>query len=247
MTGILPIKKYGQHSALNMFDEYSMIAPMQLASYTGFTEKEVQDLCTKYGRNYSQIKDWYDGYVVYDVIPPQALPDTSESSEPNDFSKAHCYALYSPLSVVKAVSTGLIMNYWNNTESYEALAEYIRKDYFDLKGTVALLMDGGRVKPDLSTYQNDMTTFHSKDDILALLIHLGYLGYDSSTKEVFIPNKEILDVFRASTKSDEWTDTFRSFRISQEVLKATWDTDEEKVAELLERFHDQAANNTYNN
>ena len=31
MTGILPIKKYGSHSALNMFDEFSMVNPRQLA------------------------------------------------------------------------------------------------------------------------------------------------------------------------------------------------------------------------
>lgn len=46
MTGILPIKKYGKHSALNMFGEYSIISPMQLAPYTGFTEMEVRKLCT---------------------------------------------------------------------------------------------------------------------------------------------------------------------------------------------------------
>ncbi len=44
MTGILPIKKYGQHSALNMFDEYSMMNPMQLAPYTGFLTEEVLEL-----------------------------------------------------------------------------------------------------------------------------------------------------------------------------------------------------------
>lgn len=44
-----------------------------------------------------------------------------------------------------------------------------------------------------------MTTFAGKDDILTLLIHLGYLGYDNENKEVFIPNKEILDVFKTST------------------------------------------------
>lgn len=142
--------------------------------------------------------------------------------------------------------TGVISNYWNNTESYEALAEYIRRDYDGLKNTVALLMDGGRVKVDLSSYQNDMTTFHSKDDVLALLIHLGYLGYDEGNGEVFIPNKEILDVFRTSTKSEEWADTFKSFEISQELLKATWAMDEDQVAELLEEAHDQASNQTYN-
>ena len=32
-----------------MFDEYSVIAPVQLAQYEGFTEDEVRELCAKYG------------------------------------------------------------------------------------------------------------------------------------------------------------------------------------------------------
>ena len=32
MTGILPIKKYGTHSALNMFDEFSMISASEILS-----------------------------------------------------------------------------------------------------------------------------------------------------------------------------------------------------------------------
>ena len=40
MTGILPIKKYGTHSALNMFDELSMIDPGPMAEKDGFTEEE---------------------------------------------------------------------------------------------------------------------------------------------------------------------------------------------------------------
>lgn len=208
MTGILPIKKYGQHSALNMFDEYSIITPMQLAPYTGFTEDEVKKLCDIYGREYEKIKEWYDGYDVCDVIPP----------DPNrEILKSKHHALYSPLSVVKALRSGIIDNYWNKTETYEALAEYIRRDYDGLKETVALLMDGGRVKIDISKYQNDMTTFAGKDDILTLLIHLGYLGYDNETGEVFIPNKEILDVFKTSTDDKDWVDTFEEFKISQEL------------------------------
>lgn len=206
MTGILPIKKYGKHSALNMFDEYSMIAPMQLASYTGFTENEVLELCRRYGRDFKKIKDWYDGYELCDVIPPD--PDHAMLTETGYSPVAKRYALYSPLSVVKAVLTGRIMNYWNKTETYEALAEYIRMDYDGLKDAVALLMDGGRLKIDTSAYQNDMTTFHSRDDILSLLIHLGYLGYDDETGEVFIPNKEILDEFKTSTKGEEWAEAF---------------------------------------
>ena len=220
MTGILPIKKYGKHSALNMFDEYSVIAPMQLARYTGFTEDEVSELCTKYGRDFSKIKEWYDGYGVSDVIPPDPGYERQNATG-KEHEQAH-YSIYSPLSVVKAVSTGIIQNYWNKTENYEALAEYIRMDYDGLKDAVALMMDGGRVQVDITTYQNDMTTFHSRDDVLAMLIHLGYLGYDMEHKDVFIPNNEILDEYKASTKSEEWSVAFKSFRKSGELLEATW-------------------------
>ena len=209
MTGILPIKKYGKHSALNMFDEYSMLTPLQLAPYTGFTEDEVQALCSRYGRDYQTIKDWYDGYDVSDIVPPD--PERQLFRETGINPAARRYALYSPLSVVNAVRTGLIRNYWNKTETYEALAEYIRKDYDGLKDAVALLMDGGRLRIDPSTYQNDMTTFHSRDDILSLLIHLGYLGYDDEHSEVFIPNREIMDEFKTSTKTGEWVEPFRAY------------------------------------
>ena len=56
MTGILPIKKYGTHSALNMFDEFSMIDPGPLAEYVGFTEEEVRKLCDKYGMDMREVK-----------------------------------------------------------------------------------------------------------------------------------------------------------------------------------------------
>lgn len=244
MTGILPIKKYGKHSALNMFDEYSVISPMQLAPYTGFTEDEVRELCKEYGRDYDKIKEWYDGYDVSNVIPPD--PGYELQRKTGNAPEPEKYSLYSPLSVVKAVSSGIIQNYWNKTETYEALAEYIRMNMNGLKDAVILMMDGGRVKVDISTYQNDMTTFHNRDDVMALLIHLGYLGYDGETKEVFIPNREILDEFKTSTKSDEWIDTWQSFKLSQEILRATWEMKEDKVAELLETFHDTAENKTYN-
>ena len=241
MTGILPIKKYGQHSALNMFTEYSMMAPRQLAEYTGFTENEVRELCAEYNMDYKDISDWYDGYIVSDSIPKNKRAQYREGTY-----TGHKTAIYSPLSVVESMTTGIIKDYWNKTENYEALAEYIRKDYDGLKDAVALLMDGGRLEIDTSTYENDMTTFTGRDDVLSLLIHLGYLGYDDETSEVFIPNKEILDEFRTSTKSDEWADTFESFRISQELLKATWNKDSDKVAELVEKAHDRADNKTYN-
>ena len=216
MTGILPIKKYGQHSALNMFREFSVINPMQLAECTGFTEDEVKKLCDDYGRDYQKIKEWYDGYDLVDVIPPD--PDYEMMLASGKELQPSHYSIYSPLSVVEAVSTGIIRNYWNTTETYEALAEYIRMNYDGLKDAVVLMIDGGSVEIDIRSYQNDMTTFHGRDDVLTLLIHLGYLRYNPETAEVSIPNREILDEFRTSTRSEEWINTFKSFKKSQELL-----------------------------
>ena len=244
MTGILPIKKYGKHSALNMFDEYSMTSPLQFAPFTGFTEEEVQELCGKYDMSFPAIKDWYDGYLVYDK---GIVNDIDRSAA--DISKralAKRYHLYAPLSVVNAISTGQIKNYWNNTETYEALAEYIRMDFDGLKETVAQLMDGAHLPVKLGTYQNDMTSLTCRDDVLALLIHLGYLGYDQANGEVFIPNREIHDVFETSTSSPDWACTMRALKNSQKLLEAVWSGDETTVAGLLEAAHDQTGNRTYN-
>ena len=240
MTGILPIKKYGKHSALNMFYDYSMISPMQMAEYTGFTEDELRKLCSRYSMDYEQIRDWYDGYSLRRPVPVDKRADYRMGKYDNKVS------VYSPLSVVNAMHTGIIENYWNKTETYEALAEYIRMDFDGLREVVAILMDGGRCRIDTGTYQNDMSSFAYRDDILTMLIHLGYLCYDTETSEVYIPNKEVLDEFKSSTKSSEWQEIFREYRLSQELLEATWAGNEDKVAELLERAHNKAANKTYN-
>ena len=240
MTGILPIKKYGKHSALNMFDEYSMLQPMQMASYTGFTENEVRDLCDTFEMSYPEISEWYDGYCISDWVPV----GKRKMYRGGNYEE-HRLRIYSPLSVVKAMRNGEICNYWNETETFEALKQYVDWNFDGLKEEVAILMDGGRVSVDVTGYQNDMTTFHSKDDILTMFVHLGYLGYDSDTKKVFIPNQEVLQVFKTSTKSREWTATFRALANSRKLLEATWACDEETVAELLEAAHDRTGNKSY--
>lgn len=111
MTGILPIKKYGTHSALNMFDEFSMISPGSLASYVGFTEEEVAGLCRRYKVDMSEVKSWYDGY---------------------SFEKER--SIYSPRSVVSCMCFEKIENYWNQTETFEALQFYKRYDDFSHRG-----------------------------------------------------------------------------------------------------------------
>lgn len=50
MTGILPIKKYGEHSAINVFYEYSMTNAKPISEFTGFTEDEVKAICKEYSK-----------------------------------------------------------------------------------------------------------------------------------------------------------------------------------------------------
>ncbi len=217
MTGILPIKKYGKHSALNMFDEYSMTQPSQLAPFMGFTSDEVKNECLKRNLRYDSFKNWYDGYRLSNKVSKELIPEGVSV----DTEKYREYEIYSPYSVVKSILNKQFSNYWNQTETYEALRQYIDWDFDGLKEDVAVLMESGRVKIDITGYQNDMTTFNSKDDILTMLIHLGYLSYDRDSKEVFIPNKEVMDVFISSTKSQDWTMTFRALQNSRQLLEAT--------------------------
>lgn len=172
MTGILPIKKYGTHSALNMFDEFSMTNPKYLASYVGFTEEEVRDLCQKYNMDFEETRRWYDGYR---------------------FRKAE--HIYSPKSVVDAMRNEAFDSYWTQTETYEALKTYIDMNFDGLKDAVITMLGGGRCPIDTGTFQNDMTSLLGRDDVLTLLVHLGYLAYDDDSGEVYIPNEEVRQEF----------------------------------------------------
>lgn len=60
------------------------------------------------------------------------------------------------------------------------------------------------VKINTRKFQNDMTTFISKDDVLTLLLHLGYLTIDEKTDEVFIPNQEVAQEFLNAVDDPGW-------------------------------------------
>ena len=224
MTGILPIKKYGTHSALNMFDEFSMSNPGKLAEYVGFTQDEVKNLCVSFNMDYEEMSRWYNGYRF------KGMP-----------------AVYSPQSVVAALLRGIFDDYWNKTESYEALKIYIDMNLDGLKDIIIQLLAGGRKEINIGGFQNDMVTFQTYDDVLALLIHLGYLAYDFDTKEVFIPNKEISEEFVTSIKDARWGEVIKALNLSSALLEATWNGDETAVAEIVESVHNETSILTYNN
>ena len=218
MTGILPVKKYGLHSALNMFFEYSMTDQYALEEYTGFTEDEVKGLCERFGMSYEETGSWYDGYC---------------------FKKFR--HIYNPRSVVAAMTFQNFSNYWTSTETYEALKVYMDMDFDGLRADLVRMLGGGHVGVNTRSFQNDMRTFQTKDDVLTLLIHLGYLGYDSETREAFIPNKEIIEEFENAMSVGGWAEVMRVLQASERLLEDTLRGDADAVAEGLDRAHMEVA------
>ncbi len=210
MTGILPIKKYGEHSAINIFDEYSVTDLAELAEFFGFTESEVCNLCTENKVDFSMLKEWYDGYLLNGLH------------------------IYNPKSVVDVMRRKKFKSYWTGTETYEALKVYIERNFDGLREAVAGMLGNARCRIDPMTFQNDMTTFHTKDDVLTLLIHLGYLTYDEDTSEVFIPNKEVEQEFMRAVKVGGWGRLMETLNRSEELLKSTWELDGDAVAKGVE-------------
>ena len=230
MTGILPIKKYGSHSALNMFTEYSMTDPGDLAEYFGFTEKEVFALCEKYDMSFEEAKMWYDGY--------QLIAHRQTGNE--------IYSMYSPKSVVEAMLRHKFGTYWNQTETYEALKIYIQMDMDGLKDSVVRMLAGDAVSIHIGTFSNDMITFATKDDVLTLLVHLGYLTYNSTAETVSIPNKEVSQEYINAISTMNWYGVAESVEASRKLLEALWEMDADAIAAGVEKAHEEISILQYN-
>jgi len=103
---------------------------------------------------------------------------------------------------------------WTQTETYEALQFYIDMDEDGLKQAIIRMLAGTAIKIDPGTFQNDMTTIKSKDDVLTLLVHLGYLAYDADTKSVRIPNEEVRAEFIRAVTADRGHEQERQLKSS---------------------------------
>ena len=224
VTGILPVKKYGQHSALNMFWEYSMTDQSIFEEYTGFTEGEVKELCRQYDMDFAETGSWYDGYQF-----------------------RRFKHVYNPRSVVAAMKSRYFSDYWISTETYEALKVYMEMDFDGLRSDIVRMLGGERISVNTHSFQNDMCTFRTRDDVLTLLIHLGYLGYDAEKKETFIPNREIAGEFENAMSVGGWGEVMRILKASDRLLEDTLRLDAESVAAGLDRAHTEVASIlTYN-
>lgn len=224
MTGILPIKKYGTQSAMTDFKEYTMTQPEPLEAFVGFTEEEVHSLCINSNLSFEDIQNWYDGYVLGD--------------------NTH---IYNPKSVIEAIQRKRIGNYWTQSETYESLQLYIEMNEDGLKEAIIQMLGGARIKIDVATFQNDMTTIKNKDDVLTLLVHLGYLAYDIDNKSVYIPNEEIREEFIRAVTTGKHTEIAKLIRNSDYLLEATLNMDELAVATAIEAAHKTSTAPTFYN
>lgn len=217
LTGILPIKKLETQSALNNFEEFTMLEPDMLSSYFGFTEDEVKELCTTYNQDYEAVKRWYDGYILGG------------------------YQIYNPKAVVSVLLRGIFRSYWSKTGTYESILSLISMDFDGLRSAIIEMLSGASIEVDVTTFQNDMVSFQNKDDVITLLIHLGYLAYDQNNKVAFVPNEEIRQELLKAIKTKKWDELISFQKESKELLEATWDMDCKKVAKGIEKIHMQFA------
>ncbi len=214
ITGILPIKKIQDESALNNFREYTMLDSYPITEYYGFTEEEVKGLCREYDMDFESTKAWYNGYLIDGVH------------------------MYNPNSVSMAMDRHKFDSYWKNTSSFSSVNTFINMNYAGLKDDVMTMLAGGKVRVNTNLFQNDFSTVASKDDALTALIHLGYLGYDSDRKRAYIPNYEVATAFEAALQTGVWKEIAKAISICDELLDETIDGNADRVAELIELAHE---------
>lgn len=225
MTGILPIKKYGSQSAISDFTEYSILDPDGFAAFTGFTEAEVKNLCERYGMSFEDAGKWYDGYDFPDVG-----------------------AIYNPYSVMLAMRKRKFGSYWQKTSAAESLMTYINMDFDGLQEMIARLIAGEEVEVRTSSFENDLETFKSRDDVLTLLIHLGYLACHEEETAARIPNEEVRiefeKILEGTGGNPKWIELIGR---SQKLLEDTIAGNSDEVANAIEVIRDtQYAPTFYN-
>ena len=205
-------------------DSSSLFDNLKIASFDDYKKH-----LNQHDVAFHQMQQWYDGYSFKDV--------------------PH---IYNPNSVVNAATYKKYISYRTKTETFESLQEYIDMNMEGLRDDIVKLIAGEDVIADVSTFSNDMVTFHSKDDVLTLLIHLGYLAIKGSTNLgviVHIPNEEIKLEFKTCVKNNNrYAGVYDLIKNTDVLLNDIWSLNSEAVAKIFDETHqDHTSILTYNN
>ena len=218
LTGILPIKKYNSQSALNVFKEYNMLRPVPYEEYFGFTEEEIAEIVKlpQCKISHKELKEWYEGY------------------------KLNGKDIYNPNSVVSSISDGICQSYWSGTSSNEEVVNLINMNFDGIKDDIIHLIEGSTIQFSCTTFQNDMVSIKTKDDIFSLLVCLGYLGCvddGGDYRLAYVPNKEIRTALSSIVKSQPWFNSIPIIERSQSLFEAITTLDVNKAAEIITEIH----------
>lgn len=214
MTGVLPIKKYSSGSALNMFDEFTMLNDMIYGDYFGFLEEEVIDLCNKQDIiSFNDISDWYNGYI------------SEEGAK-----------IYNPRSVVKALHGKKCKSYWTNTGAMDEVTEYLKYNTLDIRDDVIEMVSGNVVDITINEeFRAGQGTPKTKEEIYSAMIVLGFLSYHDGYLK--IPNKELMKEFEKALKDESFGYVSKIIENSKIMLKATVNEDTKTIEEILHHIH----------
>ena len=193
-----------------------MIYPGRIATSLGFTHAEVESLCRQYSMDIREMERWYDGYRIGD--------------------ESH---IYNPYSVMRAIEDNSYRSYWTTTGAYDSVITYIQMNFDGLKDDVIRMLAGEHVDVDTTEFLNDMHIVRSKNDVLTVLIHLGYLAYDHDNQECYIPNKEVADEMNNAIKATSWEPLIKTIQNSKNLLSATISGNEQAVAQAIDLAHDE--------
>ncbi len=233
MTGILPIVRYGTQSSLSDFREFTILRPSRYAPYVGFTETEVEALATRHGMDMGELRRWYDGYELSYVDKATR--------------ERRVVRTYAPFSVMSACESGEVGPYWVSSEAFDSLRTYVDLDFDGLQQSIVQTLGGASVRVRTGKFENSIHDVASADDALTLLCHLGYLCYDATTSTARVPNEEVRSELANAVSESRHAEVARIVRESDALLRATWDLDEEAVAEALARAHDSGCAPTFYN
>ena len=218
MTGILPIIKIKTQSALNNFVEYSIIDPGNTSKYYGFTEQEVKELCKENDMDFTLMKHAYDGYIIGD-----------EKS------------MFNPYSVMQSILKRNYNSHWSKTATFMAIETYLQIDADSVRTKIVNMMEGESEVIEPASFRNDMKNIETSDDVLTLLVHLGYLSYDPETQCVKIPNTEVSIEFKNAVGMAGWGELSRAVSQSQKLLDDTINLRKEKIAKAFDDYHFEAS------
>ncbi|KAG4083368.1 hypothetical protein H8356DRAFT_1437034 [Neocallimastix lanati (nom. inval.)] len=212
-------RSYLAFFSLNCFSEYTMLNDNQYYEYFGFTEDEVNELCEKNKNlSFENLKSWYNGYKSYNGEK-----------------------IYNTWSVIQALNSNIIENYWSQTGSFNELKKMNNYDIVGVKEDILELINGNEIEIKLENYgvedirKESEEKEHVKEILYSKMVTFGYLTYYNG--KISIPNKELKEEFikALNDKESDMQYFYNMIKNSDEMLEVTLHKNVKRMYEILDK------------